>query len=165
MALVIEDGTSKSDAESFVTLVEARDFASKRGLSLPTDDTQAEQLLRKAADFFRSLSFQGVKSSRSQALAFPRSGMVVDSEAVPDDEIPVGVKYAQIQLAVDAQTTALLPTGAGREVIKEKVDVLEVEYAPTGATSIQPVFNEALAWLEAYLDGGSFGINASIVRG
>ena len=46
MALVVEDGTGKADADSFISLIGARAFAEKYGITLPTNDTAAEVVLR-----------------------------------------------------------------------------------------------------------------------
>lgn len=165
MALVIEDGTGKPDAESFATVLEARTFATRRGFTLPADDTAVESLLVKAADYFRTLSFLGTRLVATQALAFPREGIEVEGEVLEPSPIPVNVKNAQIQLAVYAVTQDLNPVGAGREVIKQKVDVIEQEFAPTGSGSVTPVFNAALSWLSDYLDDStSSGVNAKITR-
>ena len=42
MALIVEDGSIVPGADSYINLVDARTFAAKYGLVLPTDDTEAE---------------------------------------------------------------------------------------------------------------------------
>jgi hypothetical protein len=61
--------------------------------------------------------------------------------------VPELVKRAQCQLAIDAATYDLMPTGAGREVVREKVDVIETEYAQRGSASVTPLFHKALSFL------------------
>jgi hypothetical protein len=61
------------------------------------------------------------------------------------------LKDAQCQLAVDANLTDLMPNGIGREVVREKVDVIEVQYAEMGVTNLQPELTRAQALLEPLL--------------
>jgi hypothetical protein len=166
MPLVIEDGTSKDNAESFVTVTELNAFATARGVVLPAEEPAVEILLRKAADFLRYQSFSGRKTSRTQALPFPRSGVIIDDEAIPDDEIPVDIKNAQCQAAIDASTQDLLPTVSGRDIIKEEIDVIKTEYAAEGKGSKDTVFTKTLVWLTPWLSGAGElgGINATVSR-
>lgn len=166
MALIIEDGTGKDDATSFASVVETRAFAAARGFTtLPVADAEVEALLVKAGDYLASLEFLGSKTSRTQSLPFPRKGIVLDDEEVPDDEIPAEVKRAQMQLAMEGVTVSLLPSATGRRVKKEKVDVLETEYEYLDDG--RPVFHQVLSWLSAWMAGGAdgLGINAVIIRG
>lgn len=169
VALIIEDGTGVANADSYITLVEARAYAAKRGLSLPASpagDAELEQLLIKAMDYIEAKrdEFQGTKTESDQSLQWPRSGVTIDGFEIDDDFIPKALKDAQAQLAVDGQTTDLMPAGTGREVIKEKVDVIEVQYAEQGSGSVQPVFTKAEALLAPLLERGVTGFALSSVR-
>lgn len=159
MALTIEDGTGVAGANSYASVAEARAYASARGLSLPAVDADLEKLLVKAADFIESLEdrFQGTRTQASQPLAFPRALVFLfdATEEIGDDVIPTILKNAQSQLAFDGQENDLQPTGAGREVIREKVDVLEVEYNPQGDNCIAPVFTKAMSILQPLFDNSS----------
>lgn len=160
MALIIEDGSGVANADSFSTVAEARAYASARGVTLPVDDLEVEVLLRKAADFIEALESQ-LKGSRvlsSQALAWPREGVYIfdDIEPLVSSEIPALLKKAQNQLAIDAVTFDLQPTGTGRETIREKVDVIEVEYSSSGSGTIKPQFTKALSILEPFFISGGF---------
>ena len=50
MALVIEDGSRVAGANSYVTLAEARAFASARGVTLSAVDATLEPFVIKAFD-------------------------------------------------------------------------------------------------------------------
>lgn len=159
MALIIEDGTGVAGANSYIDVAAARAYAAARGAVLPAADIEVEQLLIKAMDFieaFRS-EFQGLKSSASNPLQWPRVGVVLDGFPLGGDVIPQVLKDAQAQLAIDAQTTDLMPTGSGKEVVMEKVDVVQVQYAETGDTNPQPAFTKAEALLKPLLKSGLFG--------
>ena len=61
MALIIEDGSIVANANSFISLVDARAYAATIGLTLPVDDTEAEVTLINGARYVNSQepSFQG----------------------------------------------------------------------------------------------------------
>ena len=110
-------------------------------------------------DFLESLEsrIQGTRVSSEQVLSWPRANVSLNGFDVLETTIPAVLKKALCQLAVDADGFDLMPTGDGREVIKEKVDVLEATYAATGAAVPQPAltaFYNILAPLLA--SGGAF---------
>lgn len=167
MALVIEDGSGVAGANSYITVAEARAYASTRGLSLPVADSEVEQLLISAMDYLESYRdrYQGRKTSPSNPLQWPRVGVVLDGAPWPSDAIPVELKSAQARLAVEAQTQQLFVSSDGREIIKEKVDVIEVQYAEgsVGASG-QPYFAAVEALLEPLLRSGGIGGGFLTVR-
>lgn len=151
MALTIEDGTGVANADSYATVAELDTFASDRGItSLPATDAEKEVLLRLGFDFVEAhrAQFKGTKYVEgNQYSQFPRCNLYVDGELLETDEIPKEVKLAQMQLAVEAVSRDLFPTGDGRAVIREKLDVLEREFADGASIAPQPVFAKANQWL------------------
>jgi hypothetical protein len=157
MALVIEDGSGVDGAESFATVTEARAFATKRGVTLSATDSVVESALRNAADFLNSLEsrYKGSRTNAEQALCWPRTDVELFGVDFAVDEIPVQLGQAQCQLCIDINAgTVLMPTGAGREVIRTKVDVIETEYAKSGSGTVMPELNKAMAFLEPLFNGG-----------
>lgn len=136
MALTVEDGTGVEGADSYNTVAEIRDYATARGLALPADDAGVEPLAVLATDWLETYreKYQGTKSEPANALQWPRAGVVVDGLAVAADEIPVLLKKAHAQAAIDAQT-APLTARAQAGVRREKVDVIEVEYFQESAVT------------------------------
>jgi hypothetical protein len=161
MALVIENGSLVAGANSYVGVADARAFAEARASNLPVDDSEVEAALIVAMDYLESLrgEYQGKKvDPATQALQWPRTGVVLDGWQVPVDHIPQVLKFAQSQLAIEAAAgTDLMPTGDGREVIREKVDVLETEYAPGAGGAPQPYLAKVRAFLEPLISSGGFG--------
>lgn len=164
MSLTPETGSGVAGADTYVTLAEARAYAAKRGLSFPASpdgDAAGEAALVNACDYLETLDWRGTKTEGDGPLAWPRTDVVLDDGTeIAADEIPQKLKDAQCQLAVEAAAgTDLQPSGTGQEVIREKVDVLEVEYAPGSGGTVTPQFNKAMAMLAPYLEsGGGFGI-------
>lgn len=166
MALVVEDGTGVVGAESYLSVEDARAILAKRGQALPTDDAEAEPLLIRAMDYIESLEprFKGSRTSTTQALAWPRSGVIVNGAALGSDVIPSQLKQAQARLAFDAQTLDLMPTSSGRAVKRQKVDVIETEYMDGESAVAQPQLTAAMAFLEPLFDAGSSGASLDLVR-
>ena len=141
MALVIEDGTIVSGANSYVATIEARSYAASRSLSLPADDAALEALLLNALDYLESKRqlYQGSKVSETQALQWPRTDVFVDGIYIAATVIPDLLKSAQIRLATIAYSGVdLMPTRSGPIVKKEKVGPIETEYSETVGTTIEP---------------------------
>ena len=77
MALVVEDGTGKADAESFVTVAAFKAYCDARAITYGTD-AAIEALLRKATDYLGQRYGQllsGFRVRTTQALDFPRYEM------------------------------------------------------------------------------------------
>lgn len=160
MALVVEDGTGVANANTYASVAEAKAFAGLRGATLPSADTDIEILLIKAMDFLEAQSsrFQGSRTHTTQLLSFPRTGVTIDNLSVDANAIPSELKYAQIQLAIEANTTDLQPTrqsGASGPVTRKKVDTIEIEYSSEKARGFTPAFAKADAHLsKLFVRGG-----------
>lgn len=144
MALVTEDGTGLSTAESFVSVEDATAYHAARGNSAwaaLASDTVREQLLRKASDYMEAayrLKWAGRRVSVDQGLSWPRydvpmrdTGSYYDSDAVP-----AAVANACAELALRAASADLAPD-VGRLKKRVKVDVIETEYFEGGNPNTQ----------------------------
>ena len=157
MSLVIEDGTVVVSAQSYVTVAEVVAYASQRGVALSlTSDAHVEILIHRAMDFLEAQEarFQGSRVSPDQELSWPRKDVVVNGFEVEGDTLPPLLKKALCQLVLDADTLDLMPNGDGREIIREKVDVLETQYAQRGVTAPQPSLTAFFTLLGPLLDAG-----------
>lgn len=138
--LVVEDGTGLPDADSYLSLPDFKTFAEAQGFVLT--DTMTDDYLRAAlrrgttaVDSIYRLRFTGVRlRGFEQALEWPRSGGTYrpGGSPVPDNAVPVQVRNAAAQLAWREAVTpgSTQPDYvATSQVVREKVDVLEVEYA------------------------------------
>lgn len=154
MALVIEDGTGVAGANSYITVAEAREYADLRSLFLPVSDAEVEALIIKAFDYLESLDYKGEHANPPQAAEFPRRNLYIQGILFSETSIPYKLKQAQCHLTFEANSTDLLPTGDGREVVKEKVDVIEVEYAEKGISVARPTFTAVNGFLKDLLRKG-----------
>jgi hypothetical protein len=173
MALVVEDGTGKSDAESFASVTEANTYWTNRGNSAwAANDAAKEVALRKAADYleqkYRGL-WLGSRVLATQALSWPRIGVTVDGFPVPPTLVPMEVKRSAIELALRAVDGELLPDAisSSGDVIREKLGEMEVEYsAGTNTGGGDPVYAAATKWLSLFLSNGGSSVifNANVLR-
>jgi hypothetical protein len=149
--LIVETGEGLTNAESYVSVADAQAFASSRGLTIPSDESEVEILLRRATDYIdaREPYFQGSRVSAGQALAFPRSGVVINGFALDDDALPQTLKNAACQLCADFVDNNPDVIGEGREVIQETVGPISTTYAATGRDALLPVFVKADKYLLA----------------
>ena len=151
--------------DTYASEAELAAYASARGITVTGTPSV---LLTKAMDYLATLEdrWQGSRTSASQPLAWPRTGVYVYGTALADDAIPQSLKDAQCRLALDADSgVALLPTvsaGSKGSVIEETVDVVTVKYAE-GANNTQPVFTAAMGLLKPLMKAGG-GINFEVRR-
>lgn len=151
--------------DTYASEAELASYASARGITVTGTPSV---LLLLAMDYLATLEdrWQGERTSPTQPLAWPRTGVYVYGTALADDAIPQSLKDAQCRLALDVDSgTALLPTvsaGSKGSVIEETVDVVTVKYAE-GANNTQPVFTAAMGLLKPLMKAGG-GINFEVRR-
>jgi len=168
MALIIEDGTGKTDSNSYVTVDEFRAYAEARGTVVAeSTDQDYEQYLIKAMDKLESYRgrYQGQKVDQDQALQFPRDGVYIDDYEVSASTIPRELKYSQMAFAMESLAgNDLSPTqlvSSSGQVTKEKVGEIEVTYANPTSLRSTPAFAKAEALLAPLLrKSGLFAVRA-----
>lgn len=103
MALIVEDGTGVELANSYLELSDARTLAENMGLTLPTDDTEAETALINGALYLQGYESDicGERTTTTQGLMFPRTGAELRGNDIDSDAIPTDLKQAQIIAAND----------------------------------------------------------------
>lgn len=176
MAVVIVATVGSASANSYTTLAEANSYMEGRLNSTLWDaasDDSCNRALVEATREIDTLFFVGKRASTTQALAWPR-----DFAVDPDDpngdyfattEIPTRVKNACMELAnqfIVAGTTDVAALDSAQGIVREKVDVIEVEYAPYAKASGLSRYPRVLNWLVPLLDGGvPGGLVTQVVRG
>lgn len=166
MAIVVEDGSGKLLANSYVDAADVDNYATDRGIASWTAATTAlkQAAVLHAADYLdHSYQWEGLAMTFDQAMAWPRYGVVIEGHTLPDNVVPMAVKRAQIALAIEALSGSLLPSadrGGQVKRVKTKVDVIEeeIEYmdgAP--ATRSFPLVDRMLKGLFANAAGAGIG--------
>lgn len=150
ITIVVEDGTGAANANSYVRIQYARTYASNRGIVLPSDDEVAAMLIR-STDYLEAQEcrYQGKRTSPTQALAWPRTGVFLNCDEVPSNVIPKSLIAAQVQLAMAINAGFDLQPNVSPQdyVTREKVGPIETEYADPLAVGIMPTFTAANALL------------------
>ncbi len=142
MAIVVENGSIVSGANSYVTTTELVAYATARGITLVADE---EELLHKAMDYIESLSYKGIKKTRDQALQWPRAYVVIDGYVFNSDAIPQQLKNGEMEAAIAIDQDEDPLQTAPRQTVREKVDVIEVQYSTSAyALPINKRINNAL---------------------
>jgi hypothetical protein len=136
MAIVVEDGTGKSDAESYLSVEEFKTYADGVGYDYSDyTDTQIEQALRRGTMWFDAIYgvlLAGDLVSTTQALALPQDNLYdYRGNLAPSDSIAPVFKKATAEGVYRelVSPNSLLPVVVETEIIKSvKVDTIGVEY-------------------------------------
>jgi hypothetical protein len=135
MALIVEDGTGKSDAESYVSVADAIAWITKY---YPTNDflskttEEQEAYCRQSTQYLDQKyggRWVGDKNSKEQALDWPRKNAVVDGYAVETDELPRDLEIGTFE--------AIIPFVAGDDPLapQETPGIITEESATIGPIS------------------------------
>lgn len=164
MALIVEDGSIVTGANSYVSVADIRAYCSARGISLPSSDSDVEVMAVQAFDYIESFRsrYKGHTTTQNQRTSWPRKCVVIDCYPVPDNEIPWQLKEAQCQATGEALETDLMPNSTAA-VKREKVDVLEVEYQDSVDSGVPVSFPKIDSKLAILM--GSSGMRVRVVRG
>ena len=167
--LIVEDGTIVSGADSYVSLVDAREIAARFGLTLPVDDVEAEAALRNGAVYIglQEPMMCGSRVSPLQELSFPRQGVTLYGYPVAADSIPAQVIRAQVIAAVEyGNGTDVRASTDGRATSMERVEgAVAVQYFNNGATGATTVITAAIDALRPLLCGLNNGASFNVYRG
>lgn len=138
MALIVEDGTGKSDADAYIDIAYLDSYLASVGKTISGDTTAKEIAIRKATEYMTQNyygAWKGYKRLLTQSLDFPRELVLLDDayyeQYLANDIVPVQVKKACAELAYKAASGTELMPDLTQGVKREKVDVLEVEYDTT----------------------------------
>lgn len=164
MALVIEDGTGKTNAQSYASASTLTAYATARAITLTAaTDAAKEALLIQGMDYIEAQNFKGYKYTDDQALQWPRGGVFIDSYIVDYNEIPQLLIDAlcEVAIGIDGGTNPL--ANEERATKREKVDVIEVEYMDGARNTTY--LKAAESKLRKLLKAGAGGISAVAIRG
>lgn len=162
MALTATIGGATSD--TYATMAQYQAYALNYYNVTITDDADSEAHLRQAARYLdNGYTWAGYPTNQTQALAWPRYvNILVDGWPVDSDTIPQAILDAQCEMAyrisLGATPYADLDGGA---VKREKVDVIETEYAQ-GTERDRVAFPAVDALVGPYVTGKVGGKSGSL---
>lgn len=160
--MIVQDPLNPTaDADSMVSVADARARAINLGVTLPTGDTELEVALVKGNVYLNSLCYYGEVVVPFQQTSWPRTGVAIGSNEYPSDQIP--------QQAIDAQIVSAAYAASGdiytvvdndKRVKRKKIDVIETEYfgIESGSQSGKKVITRANELLAMFTcpSGGNY---------
>jgi hypothetical protein len=169
MALVVEDGTGITGANTYETLANVETYCEERGLTDWTnsaDDDAKEQAILRGMDYLESLSYKGDKADYANELEWPRVGWYSDvaygtieyTTGAYDQDIPDRLKRALCRAAYEEFLVpgCLQVTLSKADYIKrQKVDVIETEYFDGAELAATPTYQVVIGHLKGLLRGGA----------
>lgn len=147
MALTKETGSIVASANTYAEVSDLDAWCAERNITLTAaDDDAKEALLHKAMDYLARYrgQWKGDRVSDDQELDWPRHNVWIDGRLIAYTVIPRELFYAQLTLAVAADSTELMPTqpaNAQGRLKRRKIDVIEHEWENTG--KVMPVAADA----------------------
>ena len=102
MALIVEDGSIVTGANTYVSRADYIAYALTVGVVIP-DDATADAELVKSSQFIDSLeqSLMGYRVTRDQPIAYPRYDLYIEGWSWAHTEIPRQVILAQLALSLE----------------------------------------------------------------
>jgi len=159
-SIVVEDGTGKTDSNSYISEADLTTYATDRGVTLSGDTAV---LLIHGMDYIESQEFQGDKYSEAQALQWPRAGVVLYGYDVDADHIPQLLKDALCEVAISIDGGDNPLASEEREAESEQVGDIAVTY--TKGARNYTYLKAAETKLSRLLRNGSRGLSAVAIRG
>jgi hypothetical protein len=101
MLVIVEDGTGRPDANSFVPLEKLGFYRNYYGFPLPVTENEQRALLLRAAATMNSMEWKGRKTRDTQAMAWPRRQCKVGMEILSETFVPFEIEWGQLRLAVE----------------------------------------------------------------
>jgi hypothetical protein len=154
MALAVEDGTGKPDADAYLSAGEFRTYCGKWGYDIDAFEQNAiEQSIRKATTYVDTCArYKGQRSTAGQEREFPRENLV-DWSGHAVTGVPRNVVKATAELAFKGLSGPLdKDAERGGMVASKSVGPISVSYeagAPAGMT-----YTAAMKLLEQYVRKG-----------
>lgn len=138
MALIVEDGTGIINADTWASMAEANSYATKVGNTawVDGDNEFKEPAMRRGLRYLDAVygsRYAGLRTygPTEQALSWPRKAVVWDDGyLLPQNEIPVELKRAQIEAAFleFAAPNSTMPSAATQSQSSVTVGPISVTY-------------------------------------
>lgn len=153
MALVVEDGSGVSGADSFADLATIRAYATKRGVTLSADDAVLEPFAYKAMDYLEG------KGLGLLSLTFPTETGYVCS--LTDAQALARLANAQAQLCMEQHAGVdLAPTRTENFITEDTVGPITTKYSDKfgPVEGVAPAMPAVAAILRPLRCGQGFGV-------
>lgn len=170
MAIVVEDGSGKSDADAFISVSDLETYLDARGHDHSSYHSgEKEQAIVRATDYltdaFRWAGYR--RRGRDQSLEWPRIGLVdKDGYSIDEDEIPVEVEAAAAETAwYELQNpNGLQPVYTPHDrvtMLKAGPVALTFDKSSTDPEGARPIILIVRDLIAEFLEGGERGSSLS----
>ena len=165
MALIVEDGSQVAGANAYAAEAAILAYAVARGVTL--DPFKIPVYNAIAIDYLegKRKEYAGYKVSQTQALQFPRTGLVIDGYDFPPNSIPIELIKANCQLIIEQSLgVALMPTQNEPLIKSEAVGPIKTEYVVSAGSIFEPWIASVEILLAPLLKAGSGGFGLVFKR-
>lgn len=146
---VQEDGTGKSDATSYASLAQFRQYWLNRGVDYTsTSDDSIKAYLNSATEYIdTSYVYKGSETNDDQALDWPRYYVEKENKRTyyEDDEIPIEIINATCYLAAKVSDGELSPVASDLRSVS--YGPVSKSYSGSSTTKKYPVVDKLLTYL------------------
>lgn len=121
--LIVEDGTCKTDSNSYIDVEYADAYFLNRGITEWADLPDKQNRLVRGTDFIDNVfNWKGRKKTQGQALHFPRINLI-DNDGYKVEGIPEALKQAvcEASLMSEAGTSLYLNEESKGDIISENI--------------------------------------------
>lgn len=158
--IIVEDGTGKTNSNSYVSIDNARSYCTVRGITLSDNDDDVAQLLILAADYIsvNSVCFPGSRTVANQGMDWPRceirnnkvkpvetnTGLIIGPNEIPQQLVSAQLSLIAYQSNGVTLNASFSPTDY---VIQETIGPITTKYsdpATVGTKQILPVYDALL---------------------
>lgn len=136
--IIVEDGSIVPGANSYVSTQEIDEFITNEGIFIEPGTDPYYQAVKAAIRLDTQYRWLGRKVTKTQTMAWPRTGLGACNVDIAETVVPQEVKLAQLYLLADKLTAASEEGVRGDQALRrKKVGNLEIEYfdAKSGVTS------------------------------
>jgi hypothetical protein len=155
-----ENGTGVTGANSFTDLDTVKAAIPNNGLAVPADDEDTKLYMIRAYAHIGTYErqFSGYRSNRGQTGVYPRTTAYSGETPLDNDEIPVEIVQAQIQLVCDQIAGLTLGTFESDQtiVIEEQVGPIREKRTEKAGLTNDPKLTVFNSIIEPLLKGNGF---------
>lgn len=169
MPLTVQIPTAPIDnANSYLSLVDARALADQYAYDLPVNDVDAEKALIKGFRYIESFesSMCGKRTTTTQNSSWPRSGVTIRCQPFPDDAFPQELLIAQV-IAAQYQGSGTDVSGGvddGKSIASEQAGKVSISYFDNGKTGTEVSIPEFDSTMKPLLCKSSDGMQFMVYR-
>lgn len=156
ITIIVEDGSNVTDANSYDSVANVRQYATNRGVTLPVSEDAVAAMIIKSMDYIeaKACEFMGTITYADQSLQWPRTDVEINCLAFPINAIPKQLTGAlsQLVMAIHAGVDIMPNVSADDYIIEDTVGPITTKYsdrAKIGVGDLQPTLPAVDALLSA----------------